>query len=49
MSRKPISLLVLLSLAALAACSEVTGPEQTGFCQVTGGPGTCAPGATVQK
>jgi len=41
MSRKPLSLLVLLSLAALAACSDVTGPQPEGFCGVTGGPGTC--------
>jgi hypothetical protein len=49
MSRKPISLLVLLSLAALTACADVTGPESTGFCTVNGGPGTCGPGATAQK
>jgi hypothetical protein len=40
MSRKPLSLLVLLSLAALAACSDVTGPDTNGFCSISGGPGT---------
>jgi hypothetical protein len=41
MSRKPLSVIVLLSLAFLAACSDVTGPETEGFCTITGGPGTC--------
>ena len=41
MSRKPLSLLVLLSLVALAACSDVTGPDTDGFCSISGGPGTC--------
>jgi hypothetical protein len=38
-------LLVLAVLAGLvssaAACSDVTGPQQNGFCQVTGGGQTC--------
>ena len=38
-------LLVLAVLAGLvssaAACSDVTGPQQSGFCQVTGGSQTC--------
>jgi hypothetical protein len=41
MSRKPLSVIVLLSLALLAACSDVTGPETEGFCSINGGPGTC--------
>lgn len=44
--RKPLSIIALLSLAALAACSDVTGPESDGFCAITGGPGTCM---TTQK
>mgnify|MGYP001547926873 FL=1 len=38
-------LLVLAVLAGLvssaAACSDVTGPQQSGFCQVTSGGQTC--------
>ena len=41
MSRKPLTLLVLLALAALSACADITGPQDAGFCQITGGPGTC--------
>lgn len=44
--RKPLSIIALLSIAALAACSDVTGPESDGFCAITGGPGTCM---TTQK
>ena len=43
--RKTLSIVVLLSVAALAACSDISGPE-TGFCPITGGPGTC-PTATA--
>ncbi len=43
--RKPLSLLAIASLAILAACSEVTGPQPDGFCTVTGGPGTCVTAA----
>ena len=44
--RKPLPIIALLSLAALAACADVTGPESDGFCAITGGPGTCM---TTQK
>ena len=48
--RRSLSLVALLTLAAVTACSDVTGPQPSGFCQITGGPGTCGPGATtVQK
>ncbi len=41
--RKPLSILALVAVAALAACADVTAPQQpTGFCPITGGPGTCA-------
>ena len=30
-----------IALLGLAACSDVTGPTQSDFCPVTGGPGTC--------
>lgn len=49
MSRKPLSLVALLALAVLTACSDITGPENTGFCPITGGPGTCATGVTAHK
>lgn len=49
MSRKPLSLVVLLALAVLTACSDITGPEKTGFCPITGGPGTCATEATAHR
>lgn len=39
--RKPLILAAILALASLAACSDVTGPQPTGFCGITGGPGTC--------
>jgi hypothetical protein len=39
--RKPLSLIALLTLAALAACSDISGPQPTEFCPITGGPGTC--------
>jgi hypothetical protein len=39
--RKPLSLVALLCLAALAACSDISGPEQEGFCPITGSDGTC--------
>ena len=42
--RKPLSLVALLALAALAACSDITGPQPSGFCPITGGPGTCENG-----
>jgi hypothetical protein len=38
--RKPLSLLALLSLAALAACSDISGPQSEGFCPITGSDGT---------
>ena len=41
MSRKSLSVFALLSLALLAACSDVTGPDTDGFCSINGGPGTC--------
>ncbi|MEO8575777.1 MAG: hypothetical protein ABI556_03715 [Gemmatimonadales bacterium] len=31
-----------IALLGLAACSDVTGPSEPGFCPVTGGPGTCS-------
>jgi hypothetical protein len=42
MSRKALSVIVFISLAALTACSDITSPETPGFCQINGGPGTCA-------
>jgi len=39
--RKAVSLVMSLALAGLAACADVTGPQQEGFCQVVGGSGTC--------
>jgi hypothetical protein len=40
--RKPLSLIALVTIAALAACADVTGPtSKDGFCQISGGPGTC--------
>ena len=44
LARKPLSLLAIVALAALTACSDITGPQQPGFCPITGGPGTCDPG-----
>ena len=41
MSRKPLSVIGVLSLALLAACADVTGPDTDGFCSISGGPGTC--------
>lgn len=42
MSRsKAFSLVAVAAILALAACSEVTGPETSGFCPIGGGPGTC--------
>jgi len=42
MSRvKPLALLALVSVLGLAACSDITAPDQE-FCPITGGPGTCA-------
>jgi hypothetical protein len=38
--RKTLSIVVLLSIAALAACSDISGPD-AGWCPITGGPGTC--------
>ncbi|MGE5748627.1 MAG: hypothetical protein ACM31F_01605 [Gemmatimonas sp.] len=46
--RKPLSFLAILALAALAACSDVTGPQQPGWCPITGGTGTCDGGITAQ-
>lgn len=40
--RKPLSLLAIVSLALITACSDVTGPQTEGFCQITGGSGDCA-------
>lgn len=47
MFRKTLSLLAVLALAGLAACSDITGPETTGVCPITGGSGTCQ-GVTAQ-
>lgn len=48
--RKPLSLVALLAIAALSACSDITGPQPGGFCPITGGPGTCyVSGVTAQK
>jgi hypothetical protein len=41
MSRKPLSLGILIALVFLAACSDVTGPQNEGFCPITGGSGDC--------
>jgi hypothetical protein len=47
--RKPLSFLAILGLVALAACSDVTGPQQQpGWCPITGGTGTCDGGITAQ-
>ena len=41
--RKLLSLALLAGLAtSAAACSDVTGPQETGFCQVTGSGQTCS-------
>jgi hypothetical protein len=45
--RKPLSLVALLVLAALTACSDITGPKPSGFCPITGGPGTCENGGVT--
>lgn len=45
--RKRLAFLVAISLAVLAACTDVTGPQPTGAegkCAITGGPGTCTNG-----
>lgn len=48
--RKPLSLVALLALTALAACSDITGPEsQPGWCPITGGSGNCDGGITASK
>src|SRR5438045_2007143 len=48
--RKPLSLNALVSLAALAACSDITGPDsKPGFCPITGGSGTCDGHIVAQK
>ena len=39
--KKTFSLIAMVSLALLAACSDVTGPKPDGFCPITGGPGVC--------
>ena len=39
--KKTFSLIAMVSLALLAACSDVTGPKPSGFCPITGGPGVC--------
>lgn len=40
--RKPLSFIALLALSALAACSDITGPNsKQGVCPITGGSGTC--------
>ena len=41
---RPLAILAAIALLGLGAtaCSDLTGPtEKTGFCAVTGGPGTC--------
>jgi hypothetical protein len=43
-TRKTLAFLAVISLAALAACTDVTGPQPNGAdetCAITGGPGTC--------
>lgn len=47
--RKPLSLVALLAVAALTACSDITGPQPSGWCPITGGSGTCDGGVTAQK
>jgi hypothetical protein len=47
--RKPLSLVALLAVAALAACSDITGPQPSGWCPITGSSGTCEGGVTAQK
>lgn len=39
---KTLSLLAAAAILALAACSDITGPETAGACPIGGGPGTCA-------
>ena len=46
--RKPLSFLAIFALVALAACSDVTGPQQPGWCPITGGTGTCDGGISAQ-
>jgi len=41
---RPLAILAAIALlgSGLSACSDITGPNtETGFCAVTGGPGTC--------
>ncbi len=41
--KKTLPFVALLSLAILAACSDISGPKQpSGFCPITGGPGVCS-------
>ncbi len=48
--RKSLSVIALVSIAMLTACSDVTGPTQpNGFCPITGGPGTCAGSSMTVK
>ena len=48
--RKPLSLLAILALATLAACSDVTGPSSpNGFCGLNGGPDQCNSVVTATK
>lgn len=39
--RKAVSLVMSIALVGLAACADVTGPQQEGFCTVVSGSGTC--------
>lgn len=42
MSRfKSLITLGAIALLGLAACTDATGPTPSGFCPITGGPGTC--------
>jgi len=47
--RKPLSVVALLAVAALTACSDITGPETSGWCPITGSSGTCEGGVTASK
>ena len=39
---KSLVTLGTIALLGLAACTDVTGPApKSGFCPITGGPGTC--------
>jgi len=45
---KSLVTLGTIALLSLAACSDVTGPApKSGFCPITGGPGTCDSGGVV--